>query len=133
VVTVVDAFPRVLAALVVQMRLAFSPQSTAGDSFPPEGDRRVYRASFAVLCAGALAILIWGMSSFTALVDLATTLSFLTAPVLSYFNHRAIHAAEVPKDQQPGAGMTTWSWIAIVLQAAFALYFLWFKFGPSAA
>ena len=133
VVTVVDAFPRVLAALVVQLRLAFSPQSTAGDSFPPEGDRRVYRASFAVLCAGALAILIWGMSSFTALVDLATTLSFLTAPVLSYFNHRAIHAAEVPKDQQPGAGMTTWSWIAIVLQAAFALYFLWFKFGPSAA
>jgi Mn2+/Fe2+ NRAMP family transporter len=132
VVTVVDAFPRVLAALVVQLRLAFSPQSTAGDSLPREGDRRVYRASFAVLCAGALAILLWGMSSFTALVDLATTLSFLTAPVLSYFNHRAVHAPEVPRHLQPGPAMTAWSWAAIVLQGAFALYFLWLKVGPGA-
>jgi hypothetical protein len=51
VATVLDAFPRVLAALVVQLRFAFSPQSTAGGSVPLEGDRRVYRASFAVLCA----------------------------------------------------------------------------------
>ena len=131
VVTVVDAFPRVLAALVVQLRLAFSPNAKIDASAPLEGDRRVYRAAFAVLCAGALAILIWGMSSFTALVDLATTLSFLTAPVLSYFNHRAIHGPEVPRHLQPGPAMTAWSWAAIVLQAAFALYFLWFKFGPS--
>jgi hypothetical protein len=72
------------------------------------------------------------MSSFTALVDLATTLSFLTAPVLSYFNHRAIHAEEVPKHLQPGAAMTAWSWVAIILQAAFAAYFLWLKLGPGA-
>jgi Mn2+/Fe2+ NRAMP family transporter len=132
VATVVDAFPRVLAALVAQLRFAFSPQSTTDVSVPCEGDRRIYRTSFAILCAGALAILIWGMSSFTALVDLATTLSFLTAPVLSYFNHRAIHAEEVPKHLQPGAAMTAWSWVAIILQAAFAAYFLWLKLGPGA-
>ena len=133
-VTVIDAFPRVLAALVVQWRLAFAPQSAPlAAGIPLEGDRRVYRISFAVLCGGALAILLWGMSSFTALVDLATTLSFLTAPVLAYFNHRAVHAPEVPHDQQPGASMTAFSWISIFLQTAFALYFLWFKFGPSAA
>ena len=130
-VTVIDAFPRVVAALVVQLRLAFAPTSAAPDaSIPLEGDRHVYRIAFTILGAGAIAILIWGKSTFTALVDLATTLSFLTAPVLSYFNHRAIHADEVPKDQQPGTVMTTWSWVAILLQAAFALYFLWFKFGP---
>lgn len=131
-VTVIDAFPRVIAALVVQLRLAFAPQSAAA-SVPLDGDRRVYRISFAILCTGALAILFWGMSSFTALVDLATTLSFLTAPVLSFFNHRAVHAPEVPRDQQPGAGMTAFSWVSIALQAAFALFFLWFKFGPTAA
>jgi Mn2+/Fe2+ NRAMP family transporter len=132
-VTVIDAFPRVIAALVVQLRLAFARQTTApATSVPLEGDRHVYRISFAILCAGALAILFWGMSSFTALVDLATTLSFLTAPMLAFFNHRAVHAPEVPRDQQPGTAMTTCSWISIALQAAFALYFLWFKFGPSA-
>jgi len=133
-VTVIDAFPRVIAALVVQLRLAFAPQAAPlAATIPLEGDRHVYRISFAVLCAGALAILFWGMSSFTALVDLATTLSFLTAPMLAFFNHRAVHAPEVPRDQQPGAAMTAFSWVSITLQAAFALYFLWFKFGPSAA
>ena len=133
-VTVIDAFPRVVAALVVQLRLAFAPGSVSPDaSVPLEGDRHVYRIAFTILGAGAIAILVWGMSSFTALVDLATTMSFLTAPVLSFFNHRAIHAPEVPRDQQPGAAMTAWSWAAIALQAAFALYFLWFKFGPAAA
>lgn len=133
-VTVIDGFPRVIAALVVQLRLAFAPPTAATPScIPLEGDRHVYRVSFAVLCAGALGILLWGMSSFTALVDLATTLSFLTAPMLAFFNHRAVHAPEVPRDQQPRAAMTAFSWASIVLQAAFALYFLWFKFGPSAA
>jgi hypothetical protein len=28
--------------------------------------------------------------------------------------------------------MTAWSWAAIVLQGAFALYFLWLKVGPGA-
>ena len=133
-VTVIDAFPRVIAALIVQLRLAFGPPAAAASpGIPLEGDRHVYRVSFVVLCAGALAILLWGMSSFTALVDLATTLSFLTAPLLAFFNHRAVHAAEVPRDQQPGAGMTAFSWVSIALQAAFALYFLWYKFGPAAA
>lgn len=127
-VTVIDAFPRVIAALVVQLRLAFSSSTQPPAGVPLEGNRRVYRAAFAVLSFGSMAILLWGMSSFTALVDLATTLSFLTAPVLSYFNHRAIHSPEVPRALQPGTAMTLWSWAAILLQAAFALYFIWQKF-----
>lgn len=133
-VTVIDAFPRVVAALAVQLRLALAPDfALKNTAVPLEGDRHVYRIAFTVLGAGSIAILVWGMSSFTALVDLATTLSFLTAPVLSFFNHRAVHAPEVPRDQQPGPAMTAYSWASIVLQAAFALYFLWFKFGPSGA
>ncbi len=131
-VTVIDAFPRVVAALLVQLRLAFAPGLEGDSSLPLEGGRKVYRISFAVLAVVSLGILQWGMSSFTALVDLATTLSFLTAPVLSFFNHRAIHGPEVPRDARPGAAMSAWSWVAIVLQAAFAIYFLWFKFGPQA-
>lgn len=129
VVTVVDGFPRVIAALAMQMRLAFrSPAEVPAEVPSHEGERSVYRAAFAVLAAGALAILIWGMASFTALIDLATTLSFLTAPVLALFNHRAVHAPEVPVALRPGLAMTLWSWAAIGLQAAFAAWFLWFSF-----
>ncbi len=129
-VTVLDAFPRVVAALVRQWQLALPPHSPPAH-LPLEGDRQIYRLAFAVLGSGSLAILVWGTSSFTALIDLATSLSFLTAPVLSFFNHRAIHAKEVPQQAQPGPIMTLWSGTAIALQGAFALYFLWLKFGPA--
>lgn len=129
VVTVVDGFPRVIAALATQVRLAFfSPGTASVDAPEHEGERGVYRAAFVVLALGALAILLWGMATFTALIDLATTLSFLTAPVLALFNHRAVHAPEVHVALRPGAAMTAWSVVAIVLQAAFAAWFLWFTF-----
>jgi hypothetical protein len=28
--------------------------------------------------------------------------------------------------------MTAWSWVAVILQAAFAAFFLWLKLGPGA-
>jgi Mn2+/Fe2+ NRAMP family transporter len=127
-VTVIDAFPRVLAALLEQLRIAFARTASDQTAAPGEGARIAYRVSFAILAAGSLAILAWGMSSFTALVDLATTLSFVTAPALSFFNHRAVFGDEIPSNLHPGNTMRLWSQGAIVLQTAFAMYFFWIKF-----
>lgn len=126
-VTVVDAFPRVVAAVISQFRPAAA--SGPADAPPAEGDRRVYRFAFAGLCGGAMAILVFAMGSFKTLVDLATTLSFLTAPVLSWFNHRCVTSADLPASLRPGRAMRIWSWMAILLQAAFAAAFLFIRFG----
>lgn len=126
-VTVIDAFPRVLAALLDQLRTAFSRTNPAV-SVAGEGGCLAYRASFAILTAGSLGILAWGMSSFTALVDLATTISFVTAPVLSFFNHRAVFGRDIPAPMRPSQTMRLWSLAGILLQSAFALYFFWIKF-----
>ena len=125
-VTVMDAFPRVIAAVVVQFRILASGDEASGSH---EGDRRVYRIGFVVLCAGSLSILFFAMSGFKALVDLATTLSFLTAPVLSWFNHRAVFGPLMPADGRPGRGMWLASAVSILLQAAFAAWFLLTRFG----
>jgi len=128
VVTVMDGFPRVISGLVEQFR---GPASlTSVPTSHGEGRRAVYAVACVVLTFGAIAILVLAMSSFKALVDLATTLSFLTAPVLSWFNHRAVQGAEVPVALRPSRAMLAWSWIAILLQAAFAAWFLWIQFGP---
>jgi Mn2+/Fe2+ NRAMP family transporter len=58
------------------------------------------------------------------LVDLATTLSFLTAPAIALLNHRAMIGVEVPAEQRPGTAMRVFSWVAIVLWAGFAAYFV---------
>jgi Mn2+/Fe2+ NRAMP family transporter len=130
-VTVIDAFPRVLAALLEQLRAAFTHQGPgAATPTPGEGTRMAYRISFAILAAGSLSILAWGMSNFTALVDMATTLSFITAPVLSFFNHRAVFGQSMPADLRPGRTMHIWSIVGIILQSAFAVYFFWIKFAP---
>jgi Mn2+/Fe2+ NRAMP family transporter len=127
-VAVMDGFPRVVAALVAQFRVGAREEDRPG-SGGGEGDRRAYRLAFLGLAAGTLAILFFGMSSFKALVDLATTLSFLTAPVLSWFNHRAVFGPEVPRGARPGRGMWWWSAVAIALQGAFAAWYLSVVFG----
>lgn len=127
VVTVMDGFPRVIAGLV--QRLGGISEGAAATS-DGEGSRRVFALSCLVLAVGAVAILVFAKASFKSLVDLATTLSFLTAPVLSWFNHRAVTGPEVPRAARPSTAMLAWSWIAIVLQAAFAAWFLWIQFGP---
>jgi Mn2+/Fe2+ NRAMP family transporter len=129
-VTVVDAFPRVVAAVVAQFRASTRESGRPAEPREPaEGDRRIYRIAFLGLCGGAMAILLFGMGSFTALVDLATTLSFLTAPVLSWFNHRCVLSPEMPVEHRPGGAMRAWSWVAIALQLAFAIAFLAVRFG----
>ncbi|MGE0486351.1 MAG: divalent metal cation transporter [Gammaproteobacteria bacterium] len=127
VVTVVDGFPRVVAALFAQWRAA-SEAGHGDDGGGGEGDRRVYRAAFAVVALGALAILAFGMRSFKGLVDLATTISFLTAPVLAWFNHRAVHGDDVAPALRPGVVLRRWSATAIAVQAAFAAWYVWSTF-----
>jgi len=120
--TVIDGFPRALATLVSRFQTAESP-----DEAPTE-TRKSYWFFVILLAVGSLAILRYTIGSLKFLVDLATTLSFLTAPLLSTLNHRAILSPEVPESFRPGPKLVLSSQISIALQAAFALWFLWLRF-----
>lgn len=118
--TVADGFPRALSGLAARFRGPERPgETTVRD--------RVYWAALLVLAAGSLAIIgyaLRGGAAFKALVDLATSLSFLTAPALAWLNHRAIHAPEVPAEHRPSPALTAWSVSGIVFSAAFAAWYL---------
>jgi len=62
-------------------------------------------------------------------VDIATTLSFLTAPVLAVLNHRAVLSREVPAHCRHGPSLVAASWISILSLGAFALYYLVLRYG----
>jgi Mn2+/Fe2+ NRAMP family transporter len=118
--TVADGFPRALAGLAARFR---------GPETPGEPTTRgsVYWASLVVLGVGSLAIIgyaLRGGAAFKTLVDLATSLSFLTAPALAWLNHRAIHAAEVPAEHRPSRALSAWSVSGIVFSTAFAAWYL---------
>jgi Mn2+/Fe2+ NRAMP family transporter len=124
--TVVDGFPRALAVLVQRFR---GPESPERFELSEPGARRAYWLFIAVLSVGGLVVLRVMLSSLKTMVDVATTLSFLTAPILSLLNHRAVHSAEVPAALAPRPWLSWASRIAIALQAIFALSYLVVRYG----
>ncbi|MEN8149280.1 MAG: divalent metal cation transporter [Planctomycetota bacterium] len=126
--TVVDGLPRTITGLLARFREPEMPDQAMPTS------RRVYWTALPVLAAGSMLILYIGLArgdkaTFTGLVNLATTLSFLTAPVLAWLNHRAILGSEVPVEHRPGRGLIAWSRAGILFSAAFAGWFLYLLLG----
>jgi Mn2+/Fe2+ NRAMP family transporter len=116
--TVIDGFPRAIACLLARFREPEVPDR------PSSMRRPAYWWALLVLGLGSVAVIWIGTGtqgrSFRPLVDLATTLSFLTAPALAMLNHRAMLGAEVPVEHRPGRRMIAYSWAGIVFSAIFA-------------
>jgi len=58
------------------------------------------------------------------MIDVATIVSFLTAPALGYLNLRAVQSDAVPVEHRPGKGMVWLSWIGLVLLGGTAIVYL---------
>lgn len=126
--TVVDGFPRALSTLVARVR---GPEPFGGDAGAVT--RRAYWAALAVL-GGASLVVVWRfLGSLKAMVDLATTLSFVTAPALAWLNHRAMISDDVPQALRPQPWLRVWSLVSVLILSVFALYYLYFAYGPSAS
>ncbi len=91
----------------------------------------LYWAAISVLAAGALGMLAFVLTSLGTFVDIATTASFLTAPLLSFLNHRAMTGPEVPEAARPRPWLRYASVLSILVQSAFALCYVWIKLALS--
>ena len=122
-VTCADGFPRAFSALISEAW----PERGEG----PEGSRVSYWVVFGLGAIGAILILVFSLGSdgvnFTHLVDFVTITSFIAAPLLAFFNHRAAHSPEVPTELRPSRLLSAWSLIGIVLMGSFALGYIFFR------
>ena len=113
--TVTDTYPRVLTNIV--------------ENIQRPGAGRDMKALYAYLLvgvsAGTLVLLLVLGDQFRFLIDLATTLSFLAAPVLAFMNHKLIHQPEVPREYQPGRWLYWLSISGIIFLTIFALIYLY--------
>lgn len=117
--TVTDAFPRVLRR---------SSELVFPGKFNQDNSQWLYWAWMAVVVLGALTMIGFFLHGMTQLVDLATTLSFLTAPILAYINYRVVTGDWVPEAARPKPWLRIFSWVAIIFLAGFSLFFLVWKF-----
>ena len=113
--TVVDGFPRALA------RVWESLKADADESECSTG--RAYWVFVIIIGLGALALIGAFPSSLKRLVDLATTLSFLTAPVLAWLNHRALFGPCLEEEDRPDWKFRIHSLSGIVFLGGFALFY----------
>lgn len=111
--TVLDAFPRML-------------QKATKLSFPKWQitDKQNYILWLTIIVFGALFVLIFQLESMRQLVDFATTVSFLTAPVLAALILIVIKRSKVRLFSKMDYLV---SFIGIAFLILFSFYFLWLK------
>ena len=62
------------------------------------------------------------------MVDLATTLSFVTAPVLAFMNYKVVTDKHMPSEAKPKLWLKIYAWIGIVFLSGFTIIYIIWKF-----
>ena len=133
--TVLDGGPRAIErSLLVLRAKMIDPLPAAGASAPANapaaagapaaGAGPIYWCSLAGVMLITLAALALFIGNLTTMIDFATTLTFLTSPVLGYLNLRAVGAEEMPPEHRPGRAMVGLSWVGLVLLSGTGLFYL---------
>jgi Mn2+/Fe2+ NRAMP family transporter len=114
--TVIDGFPRAIERSIHRLVI---PVDT-----PVVSAARIYWAAILAMWIGTVVVLALFVQSLTAMVDVATIVSFVTAPALGYLNLRAVQSEAVNKEHRPGPAMLVLSWTGLVLLGGTAAVFL---------
>lgn len=112
--TVTDTYPRVLTHII---NVIWPATEAAGN--------RIYRILLLSVATGAFLFLLLLGDHFRFLIDLATTLSFLTAPILAFMNHKLIHRPEVADEYRPPKWLWWLSISGIIFLTLFALIYVY--------
>ena len=113
---VLDAFPRAMHRLTQAIRGIDPDPSKAGKGYS------LWVIAQAVVAMG---IILFSLKSMKTMLDLATTLSFLTAPVLAIINYLVI-TRHAPIEARPGRAMRWLSLLSIGFLTVFSIaYLVW--------
>jgi Mn2+/Fe2+ NRAMP family transporter len=115
--TLIDAYPRSLGVLV---KLLFDKVTIS--------DRKAHALAITICCVIGMVIIFKYTANLTALVDVVTTIAFLSAPMFSYMNMRVIHSEYLPEDAKPLRRMVLLSYVGLAYMIGFALLFIYIRF-----
>lgn len=119
--TCIDAYPRVLKPTTMHLFKKIRHNNA--------NSHRLYWIWIVIVMAGALMLLSYFASSMRYMVDVATTLSFITAPALAYMNYRVVTNKNVPEYAKPGPMMRIWSWTGIIFLSLFTVFYIIWRLG----
>jgi Mn2+/Fe2+ NRAMP family transporter len=112
-VALMDAMPRVMDRL------------TAVITKRPDDAPGRYTHFLILQVIGVAIIVLALMQSFSAFLVFATSMGFIAAPAIAYYNYVAVTSRDVPEEMRPSQGLIVWNWVAVVIMAAFAMAFIY--------
>ena len=112
-ITVLDAYSRVIPSVITNL-MPKSKNSLPGNWL-----------WLTIMLVGTLIIIIFFAKSMRVMVDIATTLSFVTAPILAYLNYKVVTSDKMPEYARPGKGLRILSWIGIIFFVVFTIIYLY--------
>lgn len=110
----------VLAALDIGGRNVASTWQQVANVHAESVFKQVYRTTIPVMIALTAAVLYLFTSSFTAMLDLATSAVFLGAPIVATLNHLVMTRGDVPEEARPSPAMKGLSLLAIAAMLSLA-------------
>jgi Mn2+/Fe2+ NRAMP family transporter len=116
-VTCLDAYPRVVTR-------------TLGVLYPNRSINRdlFYRYLLLITAIVSTSILLFFQKNMRTMVDFATTVSFLTAPILAFLHYKITQSKEVRDVAPVGAWVSRFSVLGIVFLGLFSLYYMFLVF-----
>ena len=115
-ITVLDAYPRVLNPVYKHL----FPNSWKKIN----NKQHLTWVWLAIIIIGSVMIIAYAAKSMGAMVSIATTLSFLVAPILAWLNYRVVTDKHMPKDAVPGLFLRVLSWLGIAFFIGFSIVYL---------
>lgn len=118
-VTCLDAYPRVLepTTKVVFPKLNFEKNT-----------KMLQMLWLAVVTVGSMIIFMFFLGGMKKMVDIATIVAFLTAPVLGWLNLKVIRLKNVPDYAKPGKKLIALSWAGLAFLLSFSIYYLYITY-----
>lgn len=117
IITCLDAYPRVLKPTT---EILF-PELKKFTSFS-------FTIWILILTSGTLILLAYFTASMRFMVDLATTLSFITAPILAFMNYKVVTDKHMPESGKPKLWLKIYAWVGIFFLSSFTLFFIFWRF-----
>ena len=128
-ISVMDGYARVIERTT---ELLFLNREGAKEALK---DQKFYNASIFVLLIGAFGVIYYMLfwkknpAGFRGLVDLATTISFLIAPLVAIVNFKLVTSRHFPEEARPRLWLRILSWVGLIFLTGFSLYYLGLKIG----
>jgi Mn2+/Fe2+ NRAMP family transporter len=120
---VVDIYPRVM------MELGVTYNRYNRKSFiKPSIKKKIYLIFLFLIPVVALIILAYLKGTFTRLIDFAAALSFLSAPIIGWFNLKLITSPLMPEASRPKQWYVRLSWVFIAFLVLFSMVYLYWTY-----